>query len=450
MILLDGAVWSIHPLAVASAREAARVHKQASATAPPAESRRRSRGKGRKTSELSESLLSREFAPEDMPLQMINGVAVVTISDVIVSWASYYYCSHPMLQQVFRYIADTRPSGGCLLLIDSPGGMAKASAETVDALNFMQDQGVNTVAQVKGGCFSAAYKLASQCRGGIYTHRMDEVGSIGTRMVLADYSAAMAKAGIEFIPITNAGATFKTLGEFGLPVTDEQREFLADYVAQVFAEFRSCVQDGRGLSDEQFAVVSDGRWWLPAEAQQLGLIDGVRTFEESLAAMQSPSSRSIFLKEESPMSKQGEKPAETPAEKPATETKPATDTTPATESAAAGQPAEKPAKATPKTDVAELQKYVTAFGAEHGTKWFIEGVSYPEACEKHIAVLNEKLTVVQAESANATKLLQEVGSKLGELDPLKLEKKETTEEAGGKPSQAGMTIAEIIAARNAK
>jgi ClpP class serine protease len=469
MILLEGNIWSIHPLAVASARDAAQKLREATESAKPSKKQRRRQTPKTESgfAGVSESLLFREFAPDEMPLEMINGVAVVTISDLIVPWASYYYCSHPLLQQTFRYIQELRPQGGALLLIDSPGGAVKGSAETIDSLNAMQDAGIRTVAQVKGGAFSAAYKIASQCRGGIYVHRQDEVGSIGTKMVLTDYSEAMTKAGIEVVAITNANATFKTVGEFGLPITEEQREFLADYCEQLFAEFRRCVQDGRKLTDEQFAAVSNGGWWLPEPAMALGLVDGIRTTNETLVAMQ-PSTRSIFLKEESDMLTAAEQKAadekaaaekaaaeKAAAEKAATEKaaadKAAEEKAAAEKAAAEKAAADKAAAEAKSVDVGELQKWVATFGAENGTKWFVEaGCTYTQALERQVELQKKQIETVTTASQASEKLLKEVGEKLGQLDPLNLEKKAAKEEAGGKTAKEGMTLAEIMSERNKK
>ena len=454
MILLNGQIWNVHPLAVSSAREAMTSFRAEQTGEPKANGKR-----GQRTTKSEAVGLNRELCLDDLPLELRNGTAIVAISDIIVSWCSYYFCSHPALQQTFRYLAEQQPKNGVILLIDSPGGMAKGSAETIDALNALQDAGVKVTAQVKGGCFSAAYKLAAQCRGGIYVHRMDEVGSIGTRMVLTDYSEALAKSGIEVVPITNAGATFKTLGEFGLPITDEQRQFLADHIEQVFGEFRRCVQTGRGLSDEQFAEISDGRWWLPEEAQQLGLIDGIRTFEETLAAQQ-PTVKSLLTREETTMADAAKAP--TTETKPAAETKPQSETPEKVEKTEATPQVEAKAKAetkseatapaaTPTRDLKELQRWVTTFGAEDGTAWFLdETCSYTQAYERHIAAQQKALEAAQQKSASDGKLLKDIGEQLGQLDPLQLEKKEAKEEAGTKAEQAkkGMSIAEILAARN--
>lgn len=452
MLFLNGQIWSIHPLAISAAREAAQRQE-------PSESK-----PGKRKRAANEVLsLNRELSVDELPLEMHNGTAIVAISDLIVSWASYDYCSHPGLQQTFRLLAEQQPKNGVVLLIDTPGGMTKGSAETIDALNALQDSGVTVTAQVKGGCFSMGYKLASQCRGGIYCHRMDEVGSIGTKMVLEDYSEYFAKHGIEVVPITNDGATFKTLGEIGLPITDEQRAFLSEHVEQVFTEFRRCVQDGRQLTDDQFAEVSDGRWWLPEEAQRLGLIDGVRTLNETLASMQ-PASRLTPLREESDMSKATEAAAAKEAADKAAAEKQAADKAAAekaeadkaaaekavadkaaAEKAAADKTEEKPPK-----QMQELQKWAATFGAENGTQWFLdEACDYTQACERHIAAQKQQLEAAQSKAEEHGKLLKEVSEQLGQLDPLQLERKEAKEEAGSGKESKGKSIAEIMSMRGA-
>lgn len=448
-------------MAIATARDAAQKWRlEAGEEQPKGKAKAKGRNKRNGANE-SCGMMLRELSVDDMPMELVNGTAIITISDIIVSWCSYFYTSHPALQQCFKYLTQYKPQNGVVLLIDSPGGMAKGSAETIDALDALQDAGVKVTAQVAGGCFSAAYKIASRCREGIYVHRMDEVGSIGTKMILDDTSEHYAQMGIKPIAITNEGASFKTLGESGLPITEEQIAFLNEYTQQIFAEFKRCVMTGRALSEEQFAAVSDGRWWLPEEAMSLGLIDGIRTTNETLMSLQ-PSTRSIFLKEESDMLTAAEKKAaeekaaaeKVAAEKAAAEkvvvekaaADKAAEEKAATEKAAADKAA---AESQSKTvDVHELQKWVATFGAENGTKWFVEsGCTYTNALERHVELQKKQIETVTTASQASEKLLKEVGEKLGQLDPLQLEKKESKEEAGGKDSKAGKTIAEIMSAR---
>jgi ClpP class serine protease len=472
MLYLDGQIWSIHPMAIATARDAAQTWRlEAAEDQQKKDDPRPKRKSKRNAANESFGLMSRSLSVDEMPMEMINGTAVITISDVIVSWCSYYFTSHPALQQCFNYLQQYKPQNGAVLLIDSPGGMAKGSAETIDALDALQDAGVKVTAQVAGGCFSAAYKIASRCRGGIYVHRMDEVGSIGTKIIIDDASERYAQLGVKPVAVTNEGAIFKTLGEPGLPITDEQIAFLTEYTQQIFGEFKRCVMTGRGLTEEQFSAVSDGRWWLPDEAKALGLIDGVRTTTETLASLQ-PAARSIFLKEESDMLTAAEKKAaeeKEAAEKAAAEK--AASEKAATEKAAADKAAEEKAaaekasaekaaaekaaadKATAESQgqLGELARWVEKFGAENGTKWFLEaGCDYTQALERHVELQKKQIETVTTASQASEKLLKEVGEKLGQLDPLHLEKKAAKEEAGGKTAKEGMTLAEIMSERNKK
>ncbi|MCA9063414.1 MAG: S49 family peptidase [Planctomycetaceae bacterium] len=449
MLYLDGQIWSVHPMAVSSAREAVAARRADERNRIPA----------------TMEGMGRALPIEYLPLEYFDGVPVVTIQDVIVCWQSCCYTSHPVLQQTFRHLMEQQPADGrAILLIDSPGGMAKGSAETIDALNALQDAGVTVTAQVRGGCMSAAYKIASQCRGGIFAHRMDEIGNIGTRIVLEDYSRRFKDLGIEIVPITNEGADFKLIGELGLPVTDQQKKFLQSHLEGVFQDFRECVMSGRNMTATQFAAVSDGRWWLPEDAQKLGLIDGIRTFEETLAST-TPTTSSTLTREEQAMptdSKPGEqKPTQsaTATEQNPAVTAPATAGTPATteqkpaatQTGTATAPAAGESSATNGVQLAELQKWVATFGAENGTKWFLEsGCDYTQALERHVALQKSQLEQAQQQASDNGLLLKQIAGQLTELDPLQLERKGTGDEAGASEQKKGLSIQEILAARNRK
>ena len=117
------------------------------------------------------------------------------------------------------------------------------------------------------------------------------------------------------------------------------------------------------------------------------------------------------------LKKKGEKLAETPVEdpkkdapeetapkeEPTDETKPKDDSAGADEPPADEKPADKkPDETKPKDEqpagysTAKLQQFVTKFGAENGSKWAIEGVSYETALERHCDALSAELTDANA------------------------------------------------------
>lgn len=165
--------------------------------------------------------------------------------------------------------------------VDTPGGSVDGLAETADAVAQVA-RVKPVIVQVDGIAASAGLYVtapATEIRAG----RMDLIGSIGTRMTLYDYSKAFEDAGIRAIPIDTG--EFKSAGEIGTEITDEQIADFKRIVDGYFADFKAMLMAGRGLDQQQFEAVSDGRVWLTSDALKLGLVDKVATLEQTLAEL---------------------------------------------------------------------------------------------------------------------------------------------------------------------
>lgn len=182
---------------------------------------------------------------------------------------------------VIQRAADDPEIDSILLRVDSPGGSVEGLAELVDAVTAAAAK-KEVIAQVEGMAASAALHVASQAHK-IFAHRMDKVGSIGTRMMVLDISEKLEKEGIT-VHIIDTGK-FKSAGVLGAKVLPEHLEHFQEIVDAHFKDFTDAVAEGRKMTKEQVAAVADGRIFMAAESVENGLIDGIQTTEETLAAM---------------------------------------------------------------------------------------------------------------------------------------------------------------------
>ncbi len=174
-----------------------------------------------------------------------------------------------------------------LLRIDSPGGTVNGLAEladTVASANVVKP----VIAQVEGVAFSAAFWVASQATS-IFAGRGDLVGSIGVVSILYDLSVMFEKEGIRAVPIVTG--KMKAAGALGTEVTKEQEAAIQALVDSHMEQFVQAVTDGRGLTEAQLGATPSNKDLMspldaglfPAEAAlELGLIDGIRTIEQTL------------------------------------------------------------------------------------------------------------------------------------------------------------------------
>jgi len=165
-----------------------------------------------------------------------------------------------------------------LLVIDSPGGYVDASEKLAGAV-AAHAAVKPIIAQVDGMAASGAYYAASQATA-IYAAPFNEVGSIGVRGVVWDMSAAAEQSGIKVL-VFDTGF-FKSAGEPGTVVTEDQQAEFQRLVDESFAEFRKAVRAGRSMTEPQFKTIGDGRMFRAAEAKSLGLIDRVQSLDETI------------------------------------------------------------------------------------------------------------------------------------------------------------------------
>ena len=130
---------------------------------------------------------------------------------------------------------------------------------------------------------SAAYWVASQAAKVYANNRTAKVGSIGTLLYLYDLSGMAEKEGVR--PVVIKTGDLKGVGVPGAAVTEQHEAYLQEIVDQTQAEFTAGVMAGRGMNSEQVAAVATGRVYNAGEAQRVGLIDGINSFDETLALL---------------------------------------------------------------------------------------------------------------------------------------------------------------------
>jgi signal peptide peptidase SppA len=215
-----------------------------------------------------------------------GGVAVVPMKGVFykdcgpVAEAFFGLLDTARLTREILALAKDDDVNGVIIPMDSPGGLADGVAELGEAVAFLAKRKPTHV-QVMGICASAAYWVGSQARK-IYAGRMGEVGSIGVRMLMYDYSGLFEEAKIR--PVAIDTGEYKSLGAMGLPVTENHEAYLQESADFLFDAFLSEVAKGRGMKKAEVKASADGRTWYAGEAKKRGLIDGIRGMDETVSA----------------------------------------------------------------------------------------------------------------------------------------------------------------------
>lgn len=214
-------------------------------------------------------------------------VAVIPFSGVVTSkatpWERYgITTSGASLVAATRAAVNDPEVKAIVWDINSPGGSTEGMPEAHAELLALRGRKPIT-AQVNYLAASAAYWTASAADE-IVIPPSGLAGSIGAYMMHTDVSKAMADAGIavEFI---SAGRD-KVLGNGYAPLDDAGRAYYQGLVDQAYAAFTSDVARGRGVALDvvQGESFGSGRILTADAAKRAGMVDAVRTMEQTLAA----------------------------------------------------------------------------------------------------------------------------------------------------------------------
>lgn len=213
-----------------------------------------------------------------------GNIAVIEIRGVMMKQESSVEESTSTVEvrRKIRAAAANPDIAGILLVLDSPGGTV---AGTADLANDVREaaKAKPVYAHTEDICASACMWVASQASK-VYAGATSLVGSIGTYSAIADYSKAAELAGIK-VHVLRAG-DFKGAGEPGTEVTAEQLANWQRIVDDLNEHFLKGVAKGRAMSLDAVRKIADGRVHIAAEAQKLGLIDGVQSIDDTARQLQ--------------------------------------------------------------------------------------------------------------------------------------------------------------------
>lgn len=231
----------------------------------------------------------RSALPAPTPITRMEGVggksqvAIIQMAGTLMkSQSSLGGTSTVRLRQEIRAAVRNPQVSAILLAIDSPGGTVAGTADLAADVKAARRQ-KPVWAHIDDLGASAAYWIASQA-GAVFANSPTAlVGSIGTIQTVVDSSAAAEKAGVKVL--TFATGPLKGAGTPGTTLSEEQQAYFQQMVDASQLEFDAAVKSGRGMSDAKLSKVRTGGVFLASEAQALGLIDGVRSLDRTLAEL---------------------------------------------------------------------------------------------------------------------------------------------------------------------
>ncbi len=183
-----------------------------------------------------------------------------------------------------KFLRDLRRDDsvkGVLLRVNSPGGTIAPSQELYHAVKRFAEvkpivASFGTVA-ASGGYYAAAPATKIIASSGSIT------GSIGVKAEYASFYQIMEKIGVKPIIITSG--KMKAAGSPFVELTPGQREYLTELIMDMHNQFVSDVATARKLDRKDVAKIADGRAFTGREAKELGLVDRIGGFEDSVTVL---------------------------------------------------------------------------------------------------------------------------------------------------------------------
>ncbi len=164
-----------------------------------------------------------------------------------------------------------------LLEVDSPGGVVTGTEELRQTVMAMRGK-KRVIALARGAAASAAYYVASAAEE-FFATPSTQIGSIGVYAIHREITKAAEEAGIRFT-IFRAGKN-KAIGNPYERLDANAIKMLQARVEEPYEQFVQAVAENRGVDAETVEKkYGQGTVYLAAKAASLGMIDGVRSFEE--------------------------------------------------------------------------------------------------------------------------------------------------------------------------
>lgn len=218
-------------------------------------------------------------------LRILGNVGVISIegplfrhAGLLVDWSGG--TSYEALTRGLEAALGNPRINSILLRCNSPGGEADGVNEMAKAI-AAADKAKPVYAYVDGMCASACYWLASQARH-IVAEETSEIGSIGVRCGIVDYSGNDELHGIREIEIISS----QSPGKRSKPVDDEVIGRLQTRIDDLAELFVAAVARGRGVDvDDVLTDFGRGDVMIASKAETADLIDEVGNFDGTLALM---------------------------------------------------------------------------------------------------------------------------------------------------------------------
>lgn len=209
-----------------------------------------------------------------------EGIAIIPVSGPMMKSVSSMSggTSTIRLRQQIRSARKDNEVLGAMLVLDTPGGTVKGNRDLADEVAaFAAAKPI--YAFTEDLTASAGVSVASQANKRFANNATALYGCMGTYSVLVDASGRAEQLGLK-VHVIKTGA-YKGMGEPGSEITAEQLVEAQRIVNALNEGYLELIARGLQKPIEMIRSLADGRVHTAADAQGMGLIDGVQAFEQT-------------------------------------------------------------------------------------------------------------------------------------------------------------------------
>lgn len=211
--------------------------------------------------------------------QMPEGsIAVIPVTGPIMKYGGD--CGEPGSTHMTQWVKSADASqniSAIIVMIDSPGGMVDGTATLAQAIKECSKPTIGFIDD--GMMASAATWIGTSCDEVYASRKTDSIGSIGVLCTIADFSGWFEKEGIKLHEIYAPQSTEKNLdykealkGKYDLVEADLK------YICSEF--IRTVRQNRKSKLNTSESDPFHGAMYFAPDAEKIGLIDGIMSFDE--------------------------------------------------------------------------------------------------------------------------------------------------------------------------
>jgi signal peptide peptidase SppA len=202
--------------------------------------------------------------------------------------------SYQAIQSDIQEALENSSVKAIMLEMDSPGGSVAGAFDLRDFIMEAKKQ-KPIYAYAKDTMASAAYLIGSAATK-VYSSQTGSIGSIGVVAMHVDQSEKNKQQGIK--PTFIHAGNMKTAGNPHEPLEGEALNYLQESVNSSYEMFIDAVAEARGI-DKQVIRDTEARVYRGQKAVELGLVDGVKSFDAVMEEITSNGQSGVLVQQNS-------------------------------------------------------------------------------------------------------------------------------------------------------